>query len=79
MCQSKRPDARLELADLVESDRHAALVVGVEPHPAHAGGIEPRELVIADVHGDRHHARARFGVSRLSAAMASRMAELSVP
>src|SRR5438132_1437900 len=47
-------DARRELGNLAEPDRHAALVVGVEAHAAHAGGVERRDVVVfdLDVHCD---------------------------
>ncbi len=72
-------DARRELRDFGKADRHAALVVGVEPHAARAGGVERGELLSLMFMSSATTQRARFGVSALSAAMPSRMAELSVP
>src|SRR6516164_10717453 len=45
-----------EIGDVAQRDRHAALVVGVESHPARAGGIEACEFGLASAHVDCDYA-----------------------
>ena len=52
---AERRDAGGEVGDLAHRYRHAALVVGVEPHAAHARLVERGEFVVLDAQRDRHH------------------------
>ncbi len=64
---AKRRDAGGEIGDRAHLDRHAAFVIGIEPHAAHAACVKRRQFVIADVHGDRHHGAGAvrgFGIER---------------
>ncbi len=55
MCQPNGAMRAASAGMALHFDRHAALVVGVEAHAAGAAGIERRELVVRDVHGERDH------------------------
>ena len=55
MCQPNEAIRAARSAICAHLNRQAALVIGVEPHSANAGSVEGNELVIADVHRDRHH------------------------
>jgi len=50
-----------EIGDVAQRDRHAALVVGVESHPARAGGIEACEFGLAYAHVDCDDAARTIG------------------
>src|SRR5262249_54276455 len=48
---SERCNPACEIGNLAELDRHATLVVRVEPDPPHASGVEASELALVNVHG----------------------------